>query len=188
MKTLFVVGAKLVGLLVLYWAMPDLPQLFAYIPYLLLVSGEAGRMGQFGPSWPMCAGIVGHFILMLCLAWALLFRTERVAGILGVPDNELTPSSFSESSILRLGITLIGVYALVRGIPLFAKCALAIYGEWRPKAEDFQTWEFVSAIFQILLGAALTFRPDRVAAIITRKTTAMSTLMNSIDENSSKEQ
>ena len=184
MKTLFVVGAKLVGLLVLYWSIVAVPQVLGYIGMLL---GDSEWIWQHGGIW-WCVGLIAYLLLTLCLALALLFRTERVAGILGVADSELTPTSFSESSILRLGITLIGVYALVRGIPLFAKCALAVYGQRGPKAEDFQTWELVSAVVQIILGAALTFRPDRVAAIITRKTAATSMLMNSMDEGSSKEE
>ena len=163
MKRIFLVVAKLVGLLQLYWTFVNFMQIGFAIS--MIIRSEAVEVGQ------AIAGVIGialYLCLSLGMSWILLARTDWLADKLNIKDDDgcIIPKG---DAILRNGTILIGIYISAYAIPGLAK-AIAEYAtitEWRMGVR-FWTQILPEAI-QLLLGLYLTFKSSKVTEMITKE-------------------
>ncbi|MBM4147597.1 MAG: hypothetical protein FJ224_00925 [Lentisphaerae bacterium] len=126
MRRLFVVLAKLIGLLQIYWGL-------TYLSSIALFIGQMPRTEscEFRPLAVQIGGIAAFALLSFGMAWALLTRTEWLADKLKIRADDPLPA-LSDDVVLRAGVKLVGVYILANAIPGLVKAIAeaSAYGLW----------------------------------------------------------
>ena len=161
MRRLFLVLAKLVGLLQLYWAFVNFMQIGFAVTMML-------RSVPVGQAVSGLIGIVLYFCLSLGMAWMLLARTDWIADKLKILD-EGESGILKDDVILRTGAQLIGLYVTVHAIPGFARAILdsRIFLSWHV---GIHFWtKIIPAAIQLALGLFFTFKSRKVLEMITDK-------------------
>jgi hypothetical protein len=162
MRRLFLVMAKLVGLLQVYWAIANFMQ-FGYGISLMLQS-EPDEIGRVISA---LVGVLLYLGLSVAMAWVLLVRTEWLADRLGIRE-EPGAGAPGYDVILRAGVSLIGLFVTVQAVPEVVRSV----GEsqaltaWRG---GIQLWtRFVPAAVHLVLGLFLLSNAGRVVGWISR--------------------
>lgn len=162
MRKLFLVLAKLVGLLQVYWALVN----FMQIGFTLSMIGrsESTHTGQIVVS---LIGIGAYFILSLGMAWLLLARTEWLADRVRIQD-ETDIQGLDKHPVLLAGVKLIGVYVTVYAIPSLVHALLDSQRLWEGQI-GLQVWnKIIPAALQLGLGLFLALRSEKVVEVITK--------------------
>lgn len=162
MRRLFIVLAKLIGLLQVYWAL-------TYLAHLALFLGQMSRMEptEAGQTAIQVAGIVAFTVLAFGVAWLLLVRTEKLADLLKIPTDDPLPM-LSDDVVLRAGMKLTGVYMVANSIPglVSAICEVGAYGTYLGPFAPILT-KVLPAALRLALGLLLAIRTgfvmDRLA-------------------------
>jgi hypothetical protein len=161
MRRLFLVLAKLAGLVLVYLALVNVIQIGFTIH---VMTGPAAPPG--GQAISGALGIFLCFCLSLAMAWLLLARTEWLADRLRIREDAATGIP-GDDVILRTGIALIGVYVTVNAIPAFAR-AILDSGIFLALHEGGRFWSrLLPAAVQLGLGLFCAFRSRRVLDWIT---------------------
>lgn len=108
MRSLFNVGAKLLGL---YYAFQGLLSLLSLITFLISPSPDFPPFGR-----PMVVVTLIPFVILLGIAYFLIFSTDFLADIVRLEKDESNQQSVSFQNSLRTGIVLIGFYVLATNI------------------------------------------------------------------------
>lgn len=162
MRRLFLVLAKLVGLLQVYWAFVNFMQIGFAIS--MMIRSEPTEVGQVLSG---LIGVVLYFSLSLGMAWLLLARTDWIADKLKIRD-EGESAVPPDDVILRTGVKLIGLYVTVYAIPGFAKAILEsrLFIAWQV---GIHFWtKILPAAIQLAIGLFFTFKSSKVLEWITR--------------------
>ena len=163
MRRQFLVLAKLVGLLQLYWALDN----FMRIGFTLSMIGrsEPTQIGQIAVS---LIGIATYFALSLGMAGLLLARTEWLADKLKMAD-EPEIEGLDQPSVLLVGVTLIGVYVTVNAIPSLSRVLLDARHVWDGQFGLQLCNKIIPATLQLGLGLFLAMKSEKAVALITKK-------------------
>jgi hypothetical protein len=170
MRRLFIVGAKILGLLCLWWAI--------FITLQTISFGSTFFGGWNRDSyWAIAAllyggGLLAYFVLAVCFALVLLFRTEWIADKVRLDKDTELPGWPDERKLLSLGIVLLGFYVLAHAIPGVAKSSLSLLGVfwrmWTPGYRDIPTFflQYVIPVFrdvlEVAVGLLLILMPSRI--------------------------
>ncbi len=170
MRRLFIVGAKLLGLLCLWWA-------------IFMILQTISFSSMFFGGWPRDsywvigallygAGLLAYFVLAVCFAFILLFRTEWIADKVGLDRHTELPGWPHERKLLSLGIVLLGFYVLAHAIPGVAKSSLSLLAEflrvWAPGYRDIATFflhyviPVLRDVLEVAVGLLLILMPARI--------------------------
>lgn len=122
MRQLFIVGAKLLGLLCLWWAISAATQIISYGGVIFSPSSNWASAVLFG------LGLIAYFILAIWFAAILLIRTEWLADKVGVDKDSELGVWPGEKKLLNLGVMLLGFYVLVYAVPSFVQSSLTLFG------------------------------------------------------------
>jgi hypothetical protein len=108
---------------------------------------------------------LAYLILSLVIAWILLMRTAWLADKLNLKeDGEF--QGFTEGSIFRTGVKLIGVYVMVFAIPAFARAILG-YQVFTAGKAGTEFWiKLIPPLAQLIIGVFLTIRTEAVLALV----------------------
>ncbi len=163
MKPLFLVLAKLTGLLHLYWTVALLLQM----AMMFSTVGEMGSLETGAKVGAVFAALL-YSVLAIWIAWILLVRTDWLAGKLGIPDSVAIEIP-APATFLLVGVQLIGLYVAVDSIPDLVRAL--IYH--RTIAAHLRLFDVISNLLAplilLLLGLFLAFRASRVVALISRQ-------------------
>ena len=114
MRNVFIVIAKLIGLLQLYWGISYIAALSLAFSHMknsqLPTDISQGSVGM--QVLPM----MGFALLTFGLAYLLMFCTDGLARILGIKENQ-DSDELPINLILQAGVKLIGVYFVALAIP-----------------------------------------------------------------------
>ncbi|XHR30355.1 MAG: hypothetical protein ACFUZC_07295 [Chthoniobacteraceae bacterium] len=108
MRALAIVGLKLMGVSSLYRATGIISMIASVLA--MLSNPHPG----INPLWLIVQAVV-IFVINVLFALVLLFRTERIVTWLRIPDEPLR-SSIAASELLRVGLVIVGVIALIDAI------------------------------------------------------------------------
>ncbi len=162
MRNLFLVGAKLLGMLGLYWTILIIPQIGFFL-------GANSQMNEDNFSGVLIfSGLLLYFLLSLSFGLILIFRTEKVADLLRIKKAEVQEIKPKTDDMLRIGIILVGIYVLASAIPELAKIIFRL-AQTSMTLRSYNTTELISSIFQICLGWWLSFSSRKVAHFITKR-------------------
>ncbi len=151
MRTLFIPLAKLLGIY----------EVFRALNFLLVMVYRAISRGKF---FDLALISCATYVLFLILGLILIFKTERIADILKIPEDKTDSLVFNFQSILRLGLILIGVTVLIYSIPSFIGSIVSLVAAGsaeRPEMylyqRGFYTAELSASILRIVFGGCLVF-------------------------------
>jgi len=167
MRKLFIVVAKVFGLLQVYYG---LAYVTSIIPFFAMFARTASNTGVevtstsfSGESLPFTlVGLLATLVLTFGVAWLLLFRTTWIADKLGIPE-EQAEVVLANDSILLIGIILIGVYITAKAAPAL------VSGCFRPSY--YENWILSSVLppaLRLLFGLFLSIRPRLVLSLLDR--------------------
>jgi hypothetical protein len=162
MKKLFLVFAKLLGLLQLYTTLMGLTQMAVMMA--MVSRGEPRPMVGF------LSGVIGmgsFLAVSLLIAWVLLAKTEWLAGKIGIGD-EAPVEGLERVPALIVGIALIGVFVTVRALPPLVYALLDYSQTWGSPLRQTVWRQFAPPALQLALGLFLALRPGAVAALVAR--------------------
>ena len=162
MRNLFIVGAKLLGIVYLFWAISILSQ-------MLIGLGQtysAAQGAQITMLWPYIISQLFSSFLHFALGFIIVFRTDKIATILRVPEMPLQSESVKPQYI-QIGIILIGIYILTTGISEIPKATIQL-NKVGFTSFQFMNNSFFSYALKIVLGALLTFGSDKITKLISK--------------------
>jgi len=163
MKKLFVVACKVIGLLQLYWAFATLLQ----VGFALSMTRHSTEAAPQNSMWLL--GTVLYSLLAFAVAYAMIFRTDALCRIAGLPDDMDSTKVPPQEVLLKTGILLIGVYFVLVPIPRIVK-HIADALHYRQITQQF-SWisQTVGYVCQMGLAVFLLRKPDKVIEFITKK-------------------
>ncbi len=126
MRRLFIVGAKILGLQYLWWAIFTTLQAVSYGG--MFSFRDVYGTGRILPMIFYGLALLGYFILAVWFASVLLLRTEWLADKVGLKKDSELAGWPEEKKLLNLGIMLLGFYVLAYAIPEFVKSSLTLFG------------------------------------------------------------
>ena len=163
MKKLFLVFAKLLGLVQLYLALLTATQLVVMLAMVVKTDPIPLRGILLG-----IAGLAIYLAVSLAIAWLLLARTDWLAAKVGIHDD--TPvEGLEHLPTLLVGICLIGIFVTVESLPRLARILIDLQRAWHYGPHQLIWGQLAPNLLQLLLGLILALRPDAVAARVVSK-------------------
>lgn len=126
MRRLFIVGAKIIGLICLFWAITTTLQIISYIG--MSFGGTPDNSLWYISILFYAMGATAYVILSLWFSIVLLFRTEWLATKIKLEKDSDLPHRPELNTLLNLGIILVGLYILASAIPGLGKSASTFIG------------------------------------------------------------
>lgn len=167
MRPFFVVGAKLIGLLALYWALQHIPVLVGSVQFFWVEVPQTAQ--PFDAAWNMLT-VSMSFIVSIAFALALLFRGERLTSWVPLPELPKEAVGIPPAVLLRVGIITAGLVVACNALPEFL---LELYmtlsspaGEFRSLATSYGAVRPVESALQIGLAWLLVFHSQSVTRFI----------------------
>ena len=171
MRRLFIVGAKLLGLLCLWWAISTTIQLISFGSVVVMVK-RADVLDRVAIVLVYGVGLLAYFVLAVWFALVLLFRTEWIADKVRLEKDSDLPGWPEQNKLLSLGVVLLGFYVLAHAIPEAVKSSLTLLGDlWLKTQPEYRDWttiflQYVIPVLRDVLGVAvgclLILMPTRI--------------------------
>lgn len=114
MRNVFIVIAKLIGLLQLYWGISYIAALS--LAFSHMKNSQLPTDISQGSAGMQALPMLGFALLTFGLAYLLMFCTDGLARILGIKENQ-DSDKLPINHILQAGVKLIGVYLVALAIP-----------------------------------------------------------------------
>ena len=162
MRKLFVVLAKLVGFLLIYWTLAN----FMQVGFMIWVAAKEPDPAEAAKVLIGLAGILVYIALSFVMVWLFLAKTDWLANKLKIGADDMA-GEVKEDAVLRVGVRLIGIYVTVFAVPTFVGALLELpesAGGW----QALSTWsKILPTAIQLALGLVLTLKAtavvDRIA-------------------------
>jgi len=163
MRTVFIVLARLLGLLQVYWGLAYL----APVGLRLGLPLPPGLTGTQAMLW--LAVLLVYVLLAFGMAWVLLFHTVWLAEKLGIEADAPAPT-FTQEIVLPVGLKLIGVYFLVDGIAGLVRTLMhvAIDGPWHFRHAAVFWTELLPTLLLIVMALVLAIRTRWILSLLAR--------------------
>ena len=169
MRPFFIVGVKLIGLLVFYWALQHIGPMVSSVR-LLWIEIPAGNVPPVDPLWNMIAYSVS-FLAALAFALFLLCRGERLAALVPLPEFPVGAPTVAPEALLQVGIIIAGLLIACNAVPRFVLEAFVAIST--PSSESsvaiykvYGQSRLAESGIQMALSWFLGFRSGRVAHLI----------------------
>ena len=172
MKSVFIVGAKLLGVLAVLRLVGVVAAVSKVIEWWALSTGQEPLGDHFG-WFAIRAGT--QFVLYAILAFLLFFRTEWLARLLRIPETARPPQFSASDVLLRVGIALIGVYLVATNLPLLVGQVYNVIHTGLAHVESsgevllatgYFLSETITPILSLAIAAIFLFRAEWVMALI----------------------
>ena len=156
MRTLFIPLAKLLGIY----------EVFRALNILLAMIYRAIRSGKFIDSVVISCPI---YVLYLILGLILIFKAERIADILKIPQDKTDSLVFNFHSILRVGLVLIGIAMLIHAIPsLIGVAVVVIPVQETGYPYSHLYYRLYTSILEVVFGVCLVLLANRLAQFLSK--------------------
>jgi len=172
MRPLFIVGVKLLGLLVLYWALQHIPPILSSAQ--LLWRESPANSSVFNPVWNMITVSVS-FVVAISFGLVLLFRGERIASLVSMPELPASAVAVDPDGLLRVGILISGLLVACSAVPkvlleAFAAAAAPSSEYSLPTYTVYGRARLTESGIQLAMAWLLVFRSAQVARFIGSRT------------------
>ena len=163
MKKLFLVFAKLLGLVQLYMALLTATQLVVMLGMLVKTDPIPLRGILLGAG-----GMAVYLVVALAIAWLTLVKTEWLAAKAGIQDD--TPvAGLEHVPALLAGTCLIGIFVTVESLPRLARILIDVHRAWSYGPHQLIWGQMAPTLLQVFLGLFLALKPGAVVALVARK-------------------
>jgi len=174
MRRLFIVGVKLIGIICIWLAISTTIQYITSFSYY-----EVSLQNRYQIlTLPLqITALLAYFVLSICFALILLFRTDWVCRKVGMEQEEKLVNWPEQNTLLYLGIVLIGIYLLAHSIPglarnLFYSLFIFIWNIYRTRQVSSYIFMYVIPFFkdalELAIGLFFISRPVRIIRWITK--------------------
>ncbi len=163
MKKLFLIFAKLLGLVQLYRAFMSAAQLAAMLVMISRTDPVPLRGILLGAG-----GMAVYLAISLVIAWVLLAKTEWLATKVGILD-DAPVADLERVPALLVGICLIGTFVSVETLPRLARILIDLQRVWSHAPHQMVWSPLVPAALQLFLGLFLALKPAAVATLLAPK-------------------
>ena len=163
MKKLFLIFAKLLGLVQLYMALLNATQLVV----MLGMVAKSDHLPLRGILLGV-AGLVIYLAIAIAIAWLMLAKTEWLAGKVGIHDDPPI-EGLEQVPALRVGICLIGIFVIVGVLPRLARILIDLHQAWHFQPHQLIWGQLAPNLLQLLLGLVLALKSDQVITLVARK-------------------
>lgn len=153
MRTLFIPLAKLLGIFLIFRALPG----------TLYIISDAIYRQKFAVSIILSCIIYGFSML---LALILIFKTDKIADIVKIPQEKIDSHVFDFHSILRVGLVLIGVAMLVYAVPSLIGWAVVVMADQARVIPPYR--QLYTPILRIVFGSCLVLLANRLAQFLNK--------------------
>ena len=161
MKKLFLVFAKLLGLIQLYTALMGVTQMAIL---MTMISRDASP--SLAGILSNISGLAIYLVVSLAIAWGLLAKTEWLAGKVGLSD-EAPVEGLERVPALVVGIALIGIFVTVRSLPPLVRALFEFQQTWN-SSQPLALRQLAPVALQLALGLVLALKPGAIAALVAR--------------------
>ena len=165
MRNLFLSGTKIFGLFTLYKAILIIPSIASYLG---MIRGHSTADN----SLPIRAVILMSLYCLISISFALilLFKTEMLANVLKIKDNEEKRIVLSENVFFKIGIILVGIFILAEAVPKLASTVYQwdrlMYGQ---RQGIMNIANLITYVLQIILALVLIIGAQHIVRFITKK-------------------
>ena len=168
MRKLFIPLAKLLGIFLIIRPASYLVFDIVYLPLLMFFPGREN-------SWPTILLSCAFNFVGLLLALILIFKTEKIADIVGLSDDNDELIGIDFSTILRIGMILIGIGTIIFAAPTFIG-SIVSYINLRYNVMlryNHQVLEKIaSSMLQAIFGIGLVFMSNQISQFFSRRVAA----------------
>ena len=173
MRNVFIVLAKLIGILQLYWGISYLAAL--NMTYSQMKNIQLSKTIPQDSDGIQILPILGYILLTFSMSYLLIICTEWLADILRIKENE-DYKKLPINLILQAGIKLIGIYIVALAIPQVFKSL----SEWVFTVKQYSSSmhdsmhaqgffsSIVPLLLKICLGLFATLKTNTIIRIITK--------------------
>lgn len=160
MRQLFIVGAKLLGLICFLWALMMIVQMLAY--------SSMSRENNLISTLLYGLGSLIYFVIIAWFGFILMKRTNWVADKAGLDKDDAFPSWPQERKLLYVGIVILGLYVLTQGIPGLAKGLITniYYTDFYGQRNNFYFVSISTDVVRIAVGVILVIMADKIIELI----------------------
>jgi hypothetical protein len=171
MRPLLIVGVKLLGVMVLYWALQHIPAVLYNLAFFL--DKPPTVVGYIGPGWQLAAACLS-FLLAVSFGALLLFHGEVLVARLPLTESSLELPTTNTEQLLGLGIIIGGLLIASTALPRFLlelyliltwppvhapnSFISTLYGPLRP----------LESVLQLVVAGVFIFRSGWVVRLVTR--------------------
>ena len=161
MRRVFVVFAKLLGLLQIYWGL-------SYLLSITFFMRQMPDMEEFSPFF----GFALYCVLSFGIAWILLVRTEWLADRLAIKE-EGPEFSLSADEALRVGMKIVGILLLSKSLPRLVQFGFELVVFGRLGSHMATRWmNVLPIILKIVFSLLLLIRTSFVIGLIAKSEAA----------------
>lgn len=154
MRTLFIPLAKLLGIY----------EIFRALSYILVMISRAISSGKFVDSV-----FLSYYAICLILALVLIFKAEKIADILKIPQDKADSLVFNFHSILRVGLVLIGIVMFIHAIPSLIYLAIVVIPMQETGYPYYQLYhQLYTSILEGVFGVCLVLLANRLAQFLSK--------------------
>jgi hypothetical protein len=140
----------------------------SFVSILSMVSGPRSVAGgMFHSSWMQFFWIAFYLIISLVVLFLLIFKTDRLADWLHLPDNDILVSLDSDG-LMRVGILLLGIYFFLSGVTRLSGNMISMGAAIAMGMQSYRFSQVISPLIMVFSGALLVFWADRVRELIMR--------------------
>jgi len=171
MRALFIVGAKLIGLLVFYWAVQHVTPIVSSVR-LFWINVPDANVPTFDPIWNLVTYSLS-FLVAVWFAWFLLVRGERLAALVSLPEGSSDIPPIAPETVLQIGVVVAGLLVVCHALPRFMLDAFLVLS--RPSGDlSLPTYtvygesRLAESGIELLLSWVLLFRSERVGRFLSR--------------------
>ncbi len=175
MRRLFIVGAKIVGLVCIFWAITATLQIMSFMG--MSFSGMSRNPSVYISILFNAIGAAAYLLLSICFTIILLFRTEWLADKVKLYKDSDVPHRPELNTLLNLGIILVGLYILAITVPGLGKSVSTMFGMlFRVRERDnilpyivfLYLMPLIADIFKVAIGLIFVFMPGRLISFTER--------------------
>jgi hypothetical protein len=170
MRKLFIPLAKLLGIFLIIRPASYLVFDIVYLPLLMFFPGREN-------AWPTVLLSCAFYLVGLFMALILIFKTNKIADIVGLPNDNEELIGIDFHTILRIGMILIGVGTTIYVAPTFIGSIVG-YFSLRYNAiigYNYQVLEKIaSSMLQAIFGIGLVFMSNQISQFFSQQETKKS--------------
>jgi len=162
MRNLFIVLAKVVGLLQIAIAVGYIEAIDRYIFFV----ARHGFSDTSGEAYGNMISIIMAACLYLGFAWVLFFRTNWIADRVSLPEGEMFLPE--PNLLLSIGIKLLGLYVLLEAIPAFVWVLLEPKELYQKEGAAHFWIRVVPSVLRFIFGLILVLKTTKIIELISR--------------------
>ncbi len=170
MRALFVTGARLLGILMLFWGLADIPLVLAAWREQPIATESVVMYRNAWAAIPRLSLCATKCLLSLTFASVLLFCPRLLSRLFAIPEQTAQDIPLSADDLLELAIRMIGICLFAHFLAIFARDFVAFWN-YDTMAQISRMVYPITSFLLMAMGAGMTFYPKTAKGLIESRET-----------------